>query len=151
MLAKYWLTYEQAYAARMRTKLGLLRVTDDAAVLSSVTDAAAGDLVGADDALVQELLAAMEGSGADFTTTMRSLAQIPMPAAPVSAGEAPTEPPEGCSEFLEAVLAQACSPKEAATLVGSRMHPHQLKMLQQLATREPAILISMGMSPAVRF
>eukprot|EP01025_Chloroclados_australasicus_P057458 TRINITY_DN71615_c0_g1_i1.p1 TRINITY_DN71615_c0_g1~~TRINITY_DN71615_c0_g1_i1.p1 ORF type:complete len:179 (-),score=20.46 TRINITY_DN71615_c0_g1_i1:270-806(-) len=54
--------------------------------------------------------------------------------------------PKGADSFLNFVLANTCSPQELASSVQSTFHPQQIKILQQIAARDPSLLFAMGIT-----
>lgn len=52
--------------------------------------------------------------------------------------------------YTEAVLLQTTTLEEAARQIDSRIPPAQLKLLLQLTTRDPSLLLSLGMTRQVR-
>ncbi|GLI65597.1 hypothetical protein VaNZ11_009173 [Volvox africanus] len=150
--------FRSTYLALMRRKLGLVTpVAAAAAALAGEDVAGGGSHMGAtaatlggdadatgDEALVSELLAVMEESGADFTNTFRCLSRFPVP-------EPETDPssPEAVEAggVLDYILTQVTDAATLAAAAGPRIPADNLHMLTMLAGKNPELLHQMGLTP----
>ncbi|GIL91706.1 hypothetical protein Vretimale_14826 [Volvox reticuliferus] len=148
--------YRSTYLALMRRKLGL--VTPAAAAAAPGGDVSGGsphkgptaaNLDGdgeaaEDEALVSELLAVMEESGADFTNTFRCLSRFPVP----EPGADPSSPEAvEAGGVLDYVLTQVTDAATLAAAAGPRIPANNLHMLTMLAGKNPELLHQMGLTP----
>lgn len=109
--------FNRFYLENMRKKLGLLRKEEPE-----------------DEILITELLRTMHDTGADFTNTFRSLAQIPCP----SEGETEREE-EIVKKAAEVLLEQCASLEELKSANTPTMDPRELAMLLSMAQSNPSL------------
>ncbi|KAK0145770.1 Selenoprotein O [Merluccius polli] len=113
VLEEYMDLYNGFYLGTMRKKLGLLRKEEPE-----------------DEMLITALLQTMHNTGADFTNTFRSLAQIPCP----------TEGEEGVVKEATDLLLEQCTSLEELRLANKpSMEPRELAMLLSMAQSNPAL------------
>jgi len=164
-LARFDVEYERAYLEAMRRKLGLLSPLrppgaeeeeeeegeegeDDAAALAAAMDNDEGDR-----ALVRELLATIEATGAGYAPTMRRLSMVVRSAAEKRQGEGEGDDDRQeedddtfggflSADFLERELP---SPSKLAAAIASSLPPEpNVRGLAGLARRDAAFAHSLG-------
>ncbi|KXZ47900.1 hypothetical protein GPECTOR_32g513 [Gonium pectorale] len=137
--------FRRTYLAIMRRKLGLLPPASAAAAAADEVDADPA-LAVADEALVADLLAAMEETGADFTNTFRRaacLSRFPVPAPNADPSSSDVVAAGG---VLDYILTQVADAATLAAAAAPRIPAHNLQMLSMLATKNPELLHQMGMT-----
>ncbi|KAM4553778.1 selenoprotein O1 [Fundulus diaphanus] len=117
VIDEYLDCFNRFYLENMRRKLGLLKKEEPE-----------------DEILITELLRTMHDTGADFTNTFRSLAQISCP----SEGETEQEK-EAVKNATEILVAHCASLEELKSANTPTMDPRELAMLLSMAQSNPSL------------
>uniref|UniRef100_A0A3Q3KPN4 Selenoprotein O n=1 Tax=Mastacembelus armatus TaxID=205130 RepID=A0A3Q3KPN4_9TELE len=117
VMDEYLDLYNDFYLENMRKKLGLLRKKEPE-----------------DEILITELLRTMHNTGADFTTTFRSLSQIFCSTEGESVGEE-----DSVKQAIDLLLEQCASLEELRAANKPTMDPRELAMLLSMAQSNPAL------------
>lgn len=118
-LRNYDTTYKECYLSKMRKKLGLLNKT-----------------LPEDEKLIENFLATMEATGADFSNCFRSLSRLSLPNN--------SDHEASLQAFLQYLLSQSASLEEMTTIMGTGMDENQFKFLVVLMNTQPEILECLG-------
>uniref|UniRef100_A0A3Q2PDJ9 Selenoprotein O n=1 Tax=Fundulus heteroclitus TaxID=8078 RepID=A0A3Q2PDJ9_FUNHE len=117
VIDEYLDCFNRFYLENMRRKLGLLKKEEPE-----------------DEILITELLRTMHDTGADFTNTFRSLAEISCP----SEGETEQEK-EAVKNATELLVAHCASLEELKSANTPTMDPRELAMLLSMAQSNPSL------------